>query len=111
MVQRIHRVLTGTVRTLEGTLPRELRAGLIALLRIDWTDGKAVAQWEGSPTDVRFDLGGDVVRQRSLDIRDIPESIVHVLPELMVEGIRTGDVQLPNFEREAQAAAQSTVWL
>jgi hypothetical protein len=110
VVQRIHRVLTGTARTLEGTLPRELRARRIALLRIDWSDRKAIARWEDSRSDVHFDLVTDVVRQRSLDLPDMPELITEVLPDVMVEGIHRGDIHLPNFEREAQVA-KSTVWL
>ena len=110
VVQRIHRVLTGTARTLEGTLPRELRAHVAPLLRIDWVDAQAIARWEEGPADVRFDLTADVIRQRSLDLSDIPRSILQVLPDLMVDGIRRGDVHLPGFEREPQST-ESTVWM
>jgi hypothetical protein len=110
VVQRIHRVLTGTAMTLEGTIPWGLRAASVAILRIDWIDAKAIATWEDGAENVRFDLAADVIRQRSLDLPDIPPQIIDVLPELMVEGVRKGDVPLPGFAREP-ASTDSSVRL
>lgn len=108
-VARIHRVLLGSARTIEGTLSRELRRRGQLRLRIDWQDDASHAQWENDARELAFDLRSDVVAARCQDLDDLPEPIADVLPNTVAEGIRTGIVSLPGFEIDAETS--TTTWL
>ena len=106
-VERIHRVLIGVSRTLEGTLPRGLRQSETARLRIDWVDQKqGYANWVGNRDTRPIDIGY-IVESRALEVSSLHESLGSVLPELFVNGLRSGDVALPAFRRSEESTEET----
>jgi hypothetical protein len=61
----------------------------------------------GFSRDLRFGLTSDVVLQRCLDL-DLPESITHVLPDLIADRLKDGSISLPRFVRDKESTDQTT---
>lgn len=111
LVDRIYRILNAVGRTLEGTLSRPLRRMGEPRFRIDWKpENRAVGRWEDDVRDLSVDVKGEVVVPDVRDIGDIPEPMVRILADLIVDGVRSGDVAIPGFPRE-EASTSDTVWL
>lgn len=104
LLQRLHRVLCGLARTLEGTMSRAIRRSESPILRLNWTNDDVLCHWEQEESGAKGFSLRQIVVSRTEELGDVPPTVADVLPDVMMDALREGSIQIPAFRRTEDAS-------